>query len=166
MPLPDRPVSLTTIDSEWGQAVHDWTFAPKGCEVYSTTTSTVSTTASKLNMDLVGDDPGGFLDAANDQVVVPSDGDGLYLIFVLVNSVNGATTVVSRAYLYLNGTPYANSLEDSEGGTNVRITIGTLIPLTAGDILTVYGQKKNSGTSPDMKVLALRMIRVGNEYGA
>src|SRR5678815_750467 len=79
MPLPSRPVSITTIDSEWGQAVHDWTFAPAGCHVRNSGTVTKNSTPGILPLTEAVDDPGGWLDAANNQVIVPADKGGLYL---------------------------------------------------------------------------------------
>lgn len=166
MALPDRPTTLTPIESEWGQAVHDWTFAPKGADLHSDTTRTVSTTPGKLHLDIASEDPAGFLDAANDRVVMPAGSEGLYVIFLIMNSVNGTSGDEARVYLYLNGSSYVNTIEDSAGGVNVAVAISTLIPLTAGDIIEAYGQKKGSGTNPTVRVKSLRMIRVGNEYGA
>lgn len=168
MPLPDRPVTLTDIESAWGQAVHDWTFAPKGADLTTVTTRVVNTTVGgqHCHLDVATDDPAGFLDAANDQAVVPAGADGLYIIFLRLNTVNGTAGDVTRAYIYLNGSPYASSVEDNAGGTNVTVSVSTFIPLTAGDILRVYAQKKGSGTDPTVKVLDLRFIRQGNEYGA
>ncbi len=168
MPLPDRPVANTTIDSEWGQAVHDWTFAPKGAELSTATTRTVGTTAGGFHchLDVATDDPGGFLDAANDQAVVPAGGDGLYLMILKLDSVGGTAGDFTRAYIYVNGSPYASAIEENAGGTHIAVTVPSLLPLTAGDIIRVYAQKKGAGTDPTVHVESLRFIRVGNEYGA
>ena len=166
MPLPDRPVANTTIDSEWGQAVHDWTFAPKGAELTTVTTTTVSTTPGGVHLDVATDDPAGFLDAVNDRVVVPTGGDGLYHIILKLDSVSGTAGDYTRAYLYLNGTAYASAIEENAGGVHIAVTVPALIPLTAGDILRVYAQLRGSGTHPTVKTESLRFIRVGNEYGA
>lgn len=168
MTLPSRPVTHTTIDSAWGQAVHDWTFAPTGAELTTSTTRTVGTTAGGFHchLDVATEDPAGFLDAANDQAEVPAGADGLYLMILRLNSVNGTAGDLTRAIIYVNGSPYASATEENAGGTNVTVTVPVLIPLTAGDIIRVYAQKKGAGTDPTVKVLDLRFIRVGNEYGA
>jgi hypothetical protein len=167
MPLPDRPVANTTIDSDWGQQVHDWTFAPKGADLgTAVTTQTVSATIGHLNLDQANDDPGGWLDAANDQAVVPTGADGLYLAVLSINTVGGGAGTKTRGYLFLNGVSYAAVLTENEGGSNVTITIVTFIPLTAGDILQAWAERKESGTNPTVKVNFLRLLRVGNEYGA
>jgi hypothetical protein len=168
MPLPDRPVASTTIDSDWGQAVHDWTFAPKGCDLTTVTTRTVDTTNGglKCHLDVATDDPAGFLDAANDRAIVPAGADGLYLISLILNSVNGTAGDITRAYIYVNGVGAIHSIEDNNGGTNIRVNVTTLIALTAGDILEVYAMKRGSGTNPTVYVVALRLLRMGNEYGA
>lgn len=165
MPLPSRPVANTTIDSEWGQAVHDWTFAPKGCDL-SGTTRTVSTTAGglSLNISVANDDPGGWLDT--NAAVCPTDGAGLYLVILVVNSVNGTAGDQTRAYIYLNGVSYATAIEDNAGGTNITVTVPALIPLTAGDVVSARAQKKGSGTDPTVQCKSLRIVALGFEYGA
>jgi hypothetical protein len=85
MPLPSRPVSGTTIDSEWGQAVHDYTFAPSGCQA-SGGAVTVSTSAVQLPIDTAVDDPGGYVDIAGDRIVIPTGGDGLYNLSLSANT--------------------------------------------------------------------------------
>ena len=168
MPVPDRPVTLTTIDSEWGQAVHDYTFAPKGCEVHSSAAVSVGTSGVKQNIDVADDDPGGFLDAANDQVVVPTDGGGLYVIFMQGRTVNGSigTGFKTRFALNINGTSVALGNEDNEGGTNLQVPITWFGVLSAGDIVTVFAQRRGAGTNPSTSVDSLILIRLGAEFGA
>jgi hypothetical protein len=168
MPLPSRPVANTTIDSAWGQAVHDWTFAPKGADLTTATTRTVDTTVGgqHVHLDVAVDDPAGFLDSGNDRAVVPAGADGLYLIILKLDSVGGSVGDVTRAYIRINGTNYASALEDNAGGTHVPVTVVTFLALSALDVIEVYAQKKGSGTNPTVFTEALRFIRVGNEYGA
>ncbi len=168
MPLPDRPVANTTIDSEWGQAVHDWTFAPKGAELTTATTRVVNNTTGGQHcfLDVATEDPAGFLDAANNQAVWPAGSDGLYAVFLKLDTVGGTAGDQTRAYIYINGTAYASGLEDNDGGIHVPVTVSTLLPFTAGDVLQVFAQKRGSGTNPTVRVESLRFIRVGNEYGA
>lgn len=165
MPLPSRPVANTTIDSAWGQAVHDWTFAPKGADL-SGTTRTVSNSAGGLglNLSVANEDPGGWL--GTNQAIVPTDGAGLYLIILKVNSVNGTAGDFTRAYIYINGTAYASAIEENAGGTNIAVTCPTILALTAGDAITCRAQKKGSGTDPTVNVEALRIVALGFEYGA
>jgi hypothetical protein len=165
MPLPDRPVAGADIETEWGQAVHDYTFAPKGCQLHGTT-RTVTTTSGQLDLSVADDDPGGFLNAVNDRAVVPSGGEGLYFLDVVMNSVNGDVGDAVRLYVYINGTVWKQQLEDSFGGVNVRIAATGLVALTAGDLITVFGQKKGSGTNPTVYVISFQLMRVGAEYGA
>jgi hypothetical protein len=167
MPLPDRPVANTTIDSEWGQAVHDWLFAPKGCES-SGGSRTVSNTAGglRVSIDTAVSDPGGFVDTVAGHIEVPTGADALYLINLVLDSVNGTSTDEVRAFIYVNGTAYAHALEDSAGGTHVRVGVTAVIALTAGDIIEVYAQKKGSGTNPTVYVQSLQVVALGHEYGA
>src|SRR6185295_14616005 len=98
MPLPDRPVSHASIESVWGQAVHDYTFAPLGTSVHGATGVTVGSTFAGLPMDTVDDDPGGWLGA--DLIEVPTGGEGLYLgaaFFVVTSATTGLTVVASYA---------------------------------------------------------------------
>ena len=168
MPLPDRPVANTTMDSEWGQAVHDYTFAPSGCKVHGASNSSVGTTPSKMPLTIADDDPGGFLDAANNQVEIPTDKGGLYVTYIQGNSVNGSAGAgfQSRILIYLNGAEVAQGINDNAGGTNVSIPVTYWGELSAGDILSVYGQRRGGGTNPDLQVVSMIVLRVGAEFGA
>jgi hypothetical protein len=166
MPLPTRPVANTTIDSEWGQAVHDYTFAPAGCDL-SGGTRTVSNSVGglKLGLTIATDDPGGYLVAGN-AAEVPAGGEGLYYMLLVVDSVNGTVGDQTRAFIYLNGAIYTHALEDSQGGTHIRVSVPAFIALTAGDQITAYAQRKGSGTDPTVYVQSLKMVRLGAEFGA
>lgn len=168
MPLPDRPVSMASVEAVWGQAVHDYTFAPSGCAVHSSAAVSVGTSGVKQNLDVADDDPGGYLDAANDQVEVPTGGEGLYVIFVQGRTVNGSTGTgfKTRFALNINGTSVALGNEDNEGGINLQIPISWYGVLSAGDIINVYAQRRGAGTNPDTSVDSLILIRLGAEFGA
>jgi hypothetical protein len=166
MPLPTRPVSGASIESVWGQEIHDWTFAPKGADLTSSAGQTVSATLAHLNLDTATDDPGGFLNAAGDEAEVPTGGDGLYLACLSLNVVNGDAGKYTRGYLFLNGTSYAADTVENEGGLNVTITITTPVTLSAGDILQAWAKRTAAGTNPTVTVNYLRLVRIGSEYGA
>ena len=168
MPLPDRPVANTTIDSEWGQAVHDYTFAPSGCKVHGASNSSVGTTNSKMPLAIADDDPGGFLDAANNQVEIPTDKGGLYVTYVQGNTVNGSAGdgFQTRFHIYLNGSPVASASNDNAAGVNTAIPVTYWGELSAGDILSVYSQRRGGGTNPDTQVISMIVLRVGAEFGA
>ena len=166
MPLPDRPVANTTMESAWGQAVHDYTFAPKGCDLNGTTVNVVDTTPDKCYLHLAADDPGGFLDAANNQAVVPTGGEGLYIIDATINSVNGGAGTQTRIWVYINGSPWRWANEDNNGGTNVSVSTNGLADLTAGDTVQVWCQRRGSGADPTVHVLHLQLVRIGAELGA
>lgn len=168
MPLPDRPVAGADIETLWGQEVHDYTFAPKGAELTTATTRTVDTTAGGFHchLDVAVDDPAGFLDIANDQAVVPSGAEGLYLMILRLDTVNGDVGTQTRAWIYLNGATHSSGIEDNNGGTHVIVTVPVIIALTAGDIVRVYAQRKGTGTNPTVFVKSLHMVRLGAEYGA
>lgn len=168
MPLPDRPVTGATIESEWGQEIHDYTFAPLGCDVYSATTGSPGSTPGQLALTTATDDPAGFLNAANNRLVVPTGGEGLYLVLLKVNSVNGSagTGYGTRALLSVNGTYVATAFEDNNGAVNIVVTVPDFLTLAAGDIITVWVQRRGAGTNPTCNVQSLRLVRLGSEFGA
>jgi len=166
MPLPDRPVSHASIESVWGQQVHDYTFAPAGCTV-SGAASTVNATVEQLNLDVGDDDPGGYLDAANNRLEVPTNGAGFYTAFVRGNAVNGtADTTETRFILRLNGSDISTGINTNQGGTNVTVPVTWMGDLVAGDQLTVWAQRKGASSSPAVTVLSFTIVRLGAELGA
>ncbi len=165
MPLPDRPVANTTIDSEWGQAVHDYTFAPSGCTVTGGVV-TVSTSTTQLPIDTAVDDPGGFVDVGGDRIVIPADKDGLYALSLQADTVTGATTSRTRVYIRVNGAGIGQATDDNEGGTHVQLALNRYKPLTAGDIVTIHAIKLGTGTSPSVSIADFTIIRLGAELGA
>lgn len=168
MPLPDRPVSAAAIESEWGQAVHDYTFAPSGCTVHGATNTSVGSSLSKMSLSTADDDPGGYLNAANNRLVVPTGHEGLYAVFLKARSVNGSAGAgfQTRASIYKNGSGVAFDNDDNAGATNVIVTVIWIGDVSAGDIFEVYAQKRGSGTAPDVTVDALTIVRLGAELGA
>lgn len=164
MTIPTRPVSGAPIASVWGQEVHDRIFAPKGGEVAGTVDTSVGTTPSGLNISIATDDPGGWL--GTHLIEAPADSEGIYLVVVTVNSVNGATTSATRVILLLNDVPVARSQEDGEAAVNVVVTVVTMLDLVPGDQLKVQAQKRGTGTSPDVELLSLAWTRLGAEHGA
>jgi hypothetical protein len=168
MALPDRPVAAAAIETDWGQAVHDYTFAPSGCKVHGATNHTVGTSASTMALGVADDDPGGYLNAANNRVVVPTGREGLYSCFVQVRTVNGSIGAGfgTRSFLRRNGTDIASGKEDNEGGVNITFTLTWTGDLSAGDILQVVVQRLGAGTSPDVTIDSLVLYRIGAELGA
>lgn len=170
MPLPDRPVGAAPVEAVWGQAVHDYTFAPTGFDLDTATSRVVNETpgGQKCHLDTVNEDPAGFLDAANDQAEVPTGAEGLYMLHVTLNSVSGSAGdgYMTRVIIYLNGGNIASGLEDNAGGTNVPVTAFTVVELVAGDILTIYAQRRGGGTNPTVTVTSFKGVRIGSEFGA
>ena len=166
MSLPTRPVAHAAIESAWGQVIHDRVLAASGCDVHSVNTDSIGTTPAQLDLDTAGTDPGGFLDAANDQIVIPTDKQGLYLINLIIQAVNGATTTETRGYIYVNGSSIIHAIEDNEGGTNIAVGITALKYLSAGDIVQAWAQKRGTGTNPTCHVASMQLLRVTDDYGA
>lgn len=166
MALPDRPVSGAPIESVWGQTIHDRVLAATGCDLTTATTRTVNSTPGKCHLDVANDDPAGFLDAGNDRAEVPTGAEGLYLLMLTFNSVNGDVGDSVRAYIYKNGTSIAEAVTPSNAGTNVKVIIPTFLALVATDLIEVYAARIGSGTTPTVKVISLQMIRLTDAYGA
>ena len=168
MPLPDRPVSHASIESVWGQQIHDYTFAPAGCHGNGSANVAVGTTLSKMTLGTAVDDPGGFMDVANNQIEVPTGGEGLYTLCVSMNTVSGSAGAGfgTRAVVRLNGSAIATGKEDNNGGSNVVFNVPWTGTLSAGDILEVYAQRIGGGTSPTVTINDFTMYRVGAEFGA
>lgn len=166
MPVPDRPVSGALIEAEWGQEVHDDVFAPKGARA-SGTTSSVGTTPVQLDLSTGFDDPGGWLDAANDRLVVPSGADGLYIGVCVANTVNGtADDTDTRIVVYVNGAQRWSAIAPNQGGTNVRVPCVIIGDLAASDVVTVTAQRRGTGSNPTVNVVDLTLLRHGREIGA
>lgn len=166
MPIADRPVSGASIESVWGQQVHDYTFAPAGCEVAGTGTL-ITTTIGIIDLSSVVDDPGGYLDAANDQIEVPTNGEGLYLMTVRWKSGDGITGQGARGAFLVNGSYVAFSEIDL---TTSEVTplppIALVLQLTAGDILKFAAKRTGSaGGAPYVNVESCQLVRLGAEYG-
>lgn len=164
MPLPTRPVSGAPIESEWGTEIHDRVLAAAGCALHGTT-RTVGSTALKVALDAIDDDPGGFSNGSNG-IEIPTDRQGLYLINVIGQTVNGDVGSVTRFFVYLNGTAYAAASTSDEGAVNLLVPITVILPLVATDVIEVYAQNTGGGTTPTVRVNQLQMVRITDAYGA
>ena len=164
MPLPDRPVSAASIESVWGQQIHDYTFAPAGVACHTSSNTTVSTAYLGLNLDTADEDPGGYLDVPGEAVVIPTNGAGLYAIncdFGVSSSVDDQLILCA---IFLNGAIAKRVGIPGETGVSVSGTIGGHITLTAGDI--VQPRAKRVG-APNVGVnCTLSLVRLGAEYGS
>ena len=166
MPIPTRPVSGAAIASEWGQAVHDDTFAPKGFSAHSATSAAVGSAFVGVHFDVADDDPGGWLDAVNDRAVAPADSDGLYWCSAIINTVNGTDGDLTMGAIYVNGAVTLTGTAPSDGGTNVPVSVNGPLTITAGDIIQIKGRKRGSGSNPTLTLTHFSIVRVGREYGA
>lgn len=166
MPLPDRPVSHASIESVWGQQVHDYTFAPSGCAVHGAAGASVGTSYAGLPLDTVDADPGGYLDAGSDAVEVPTGGEGLYVVMASYR-VSGSSDGVSVTGNYaINGTVLNGCSISCETGGASYGSCSNIHDLSAGDIFTVQARRIGAGTNPTVQCLSFRIIRIGAEWGA
>lgn len=164
MPAPTRPVASATIATDWGQAVHDFAFAPVGCRVAGSVTS-ISGSEARLDLSTVVDDPGGFLVAASDQIEVPADADGLYLYGGVMQIDESSERF--RLRMYLNGTAVLAFYHDGDGSTAVVVPLGSeLIELAEGDVVHFTGQRTSGSGSGELRVNRFTLLRVGYELGA
>lgn len=167
MPVPTRPVDGAEIATEWGQAVHDYTFAPTGCEVNGGVVAMAAAAANTiLPIDTGNDDPGGWLDAANDRIEAPDDAEGLYIVRPFVAAVDGGGSDEIVAELLFNGT---NILRmgpvESLGATTIPVTGVTWVRIVPGDIMQVRARQVGSGARADVDLRSLLVMRVGAELG-
>jgi hypothetical protein len=163
MPDPTRPVTGAPIESEWGGAVHDAVFTPRGVRVAGGASTAVGTTLEQLQLNTAVDDPGGWL--ASDSITLPSGSDGLYTVFLDAQTDNGSVGERTRVQLRVNGAGVQTFFIDNNGTTAETDARSFLVPLSAGDVVNVYAGK-TGGTDPDVLVRALAIIRIGSELGA
>jgi hypothetical protein len=166
MPDPTRPSDGAATETEWGQAVHDAVFTPRGVRVAggaSSSISAVSPTVAQLQLNTAVDDPGGWL--AADTLTVPSGASGVYAFWVDVQTDNGDDDQRTLVELRRNGTAFLRWFMPQAGTLAVSDAKSGLIDLNAGDTINVYAGK-SGGANPDVIVRALDILRQGSEVGA
>lgn len=165
MPVPDRPVDGAPTATDWGQEIHDRVFAPAGVECHGAGV-TVTTTVTQIPLDTADQDPGGFLDAAGDRLVIPTDREGIYDVICRLDVTSGVDGDGVRGYVRRNGGEITRGYEDSETGAQSILTMVTNAGFVAGDVVTVHAKKKGSGANPTVLVSRLIILRRGQEIGA
>jgi hypothetical protein len=166
MPVPDIPAPHESIASEWGIDVHGRVFAPKGCRVSGGGSTVTSAGITIQKLDTADDDPGGWLDDANDRLVVPAGAEGIYLGTVVASSSGGVDGGQTRLFVYVNGSEVSRTIEDHETGLTVTLTIPIIEELTAGDVITYRAKKYGTGANPTVTIQSARWLRHGADYGA
>lgn len=169
MAIPTRPVAAAAIATAWGQDVHDRVFAPKGCKVAGASFAAFANdgTYRTMALDSATDDPGGWLDATNDQLVVPTGAEGLYLITFQATSINGVTTARDHVFLERNGTQIARATTEDEGAVTVVLSASTVYPLVATDVLKLRSRQTGTSlTSHNGTVVSFITVRIGDDWGA
>ena len=167
MTVPDRPVSGASIESVWGQAVHDRVFAAFGAACTGGGLSVNDASEQVLPIDTATDDPGGWVDTTNNQLVVPTGKGGLYLLAVNAQAVTGAAGSKSRISLYFNGTRQISASEDNAGATTIYWGVMHLAVLAAGDIIQVTARLINDvGANPTVTLAGLNVIFISDGRGA
>jgi hypothetical protein len=167
MATPTRPTTGGAIELDWGQQVHDDTFAPKGVHVSgSDVTQLASAVQIKLPLDTAVDDPGGWLDNANDRLEVPADADGLYTYRIWIRTDEGASTDETRGYIRVNNVEVNRHTVGQEGSTAIPCVINGFLTLAEGDLVTFYASQVGSGTRATVGVVSAYLVRLGRELGA
>lgn len=168
MPVPDRPVSLASVDSVWGQQVHDYTFAPAGCRCTGGDVAAPSSDAwATLPIDTASEDPGGYVDTSGNRLEVPAGGAGLYLVIIRAASDDGDASDFAQFRLMINGAEFVRSpTRPQQGATVVSEYLTTSAPLEVGDLVTVQGRQIGSGTRAALSLTNLQIVRLGFELGA
>lgn len=169
MDVPTRPVASADIETQWGQAIHDATFAPGGCLAKSGSPRTMGagnpSSFLKLNLDDALDDPGGYLAAASDQIEVPTNGGGLYLWLVAWNTDNGEDGGETNVQLRINGDAVAAGQIGQEGAVAVKQATFWAGVLSDADVLSVYARQIGTGDRADVHVIHSLLTRLGAELG-
>lgn len=163
MTIPTRPVDGAATETEWGQAVHDAVFTPKGARVAGGASSSVGTTLAQLQLNTTVDDPGGWL--ASDALTVPVAAGRLYLMSIEAQTDNGSAGERTRIQIRVNGVGVRTFFIDNNGATAETDSRGFIYPLDAGDVITVYAAK-TGGVNPDVLVRSFDVIEMGYEIGA
>lgn len=167
MATPTRPTTGGAIELDWGQQVHDDTFAPKGTKVSGGDVTQLAAAAQvKLPLDSALDDPGGWLDSANDRLEVPADADGLYFYRVWIRTDEGAATDETRGYVRVNNVEHNRNTVGQEGSTAIPCVITGFEQLAEGDLITFYASQIGSGTRATVGVVDAQFVRIGRELGA
>lgn len=167
MPIPDRPVDAAEIATEWGQEIHDRTFAPKGTSLVGAGVSAADNTEVAIPITGVTQDPGGWYDSGAHLAEVPPDAEGLYLMSALFATDDLDETASCRCYIHVNGALTHMATEAGQGGTAIQIPVNGHLVLAAGDQITVTGRKiGTAGGAVIISLVNLSLIRVGSEYGA
>ena len=162
MPDPTRPVAGAPIDTDWGQQVHDRVFQPWGVRAHNAGTQSIGGTFEQLQIDIVDDDPGGWLD--DDKYVVPTGYGALYAYWLTV-SVNGTTGEFIRIEIRVNGTAVMSNRFPIETGAAAMIPpMAGLLELSAGDEIDVWARYSASGAVTVIRQFDL--IVMGTSVGA
>ena len=161
---PTRPVAGADTATDWGQAIHDYTFAPAGTRARGSTAQSVSTTAEQLLLDDPLEDPGGWLDDTFNRLVVPTDRGGIYTLACRVTSDNSSAT--TRAVVKVNGSENVVGAAEGSGSTAITVNLADILTLSVGDELTIWAERRGSGSDPDVVVREIALVRLGDELGA
>jgi hypothetical protein len=150
-----NPAELKATGGEWSlKGDGTATFPIYGGLFHGTTANDTGT----LDLNTADDDPGGFLDAANDRLVIPTGGAGLYAISATV-SVSGAT---GNYRWYISTSDGNATFSSSHSTSNAHAQTCTMVAeLAEGETISVV----HTGTNPSTCTLSrLTATRIGLSY--
>lgn len=167
MPVPDCPIDGAEIATEWGQEIHDRTFAPKGCLLAGAGVTVADNTFVNVPITSAIEDPGGWYDSGAHLAEVPPDAEGLYIFDALFQTDNLDSAASLRCYVYLNGAGISRQTEQGDDSVQMHVRVPGHVTLAAGDQITTKAKKiGTAGPSVTVSLLGISLIRVGAEYGA
>lgn len=168
MPVPDRPVSGASIESVWGQDIHDRTFSPKGCFVHGAAATTIASTATGLDLDTANEDPGGWLGGPipGETLEVPTGAEGLYVLSASYDVAGVDSQFVYISYA-LNGSFAGAITVAAKSSVTMQGIISAQELLSAGDVLSTQAFKITvTGSACTVRCKSFKLARIGHEYGA
>lgn len=157
MAAPTRPIAGAPIATDWGEAVHDADFFPKGTLASSVAVTIAGTTVSNFPLTVGGPNLSGGA------FVVPQD--GVYLVKAGIEITTAGTTPPTsvRARVQING---ANGPSYTTGIASA-VGIGTLVELvflhtfTAGQLVTLQANSGQGATAGCQAIAHLHAVKVG-----
>jgi hypothetical protein len=172
--VPPLPVDGANVATEWGIDIHRRNYSPLSCIATGNIMSGLdgaTTPETKLSIDTFSSGYN-MLDIANDQLVIPAGGSGMWLVLasVLVNNLRGATgtgdgALIARMRMNINGSTQveASEIAGMGGGSGWGQVMG-IYALGDGQSIAV-NILPPPGDPADYKLQRIYAVRIGNAYG-
>jgi len=158
--IPDRPDPGDPIVAAWGGDVHDRIYNPQGVAVSGPALVGIVGVETKLPLDTLAFGNAAYFDNANDQLLIPAGGSGLYLVVIVWGVQNTLSWVRMRPFR--NGGP--NIGGDTLRGIPAITAYSSEVYVTAlsdADRLEVRAQA-DAADAADVTVVRFSITRIGN----